>query len=90
MSRAVVEADGRIRLPEELSAAAELQPGQELEVVLDSGVLTLLTDDAEVGAVSDSFLKGLEEALEEVRRGQTSYQASDEEFLRELDRRAHG
>ncbi len=60
VSRAIVEADGRIRLPNGVAEAAHLEPGQELDITYEYGVLTVTTprasDDWPVG---QGFLEGL-------------------------------
>ena len=89
MSRAMVDSEGRLRLPDDVRRAAGFEPGRELDVVLNDGVLTVFTDtDSGDEPVSDSFLRDLADALNDVREGRTTAQDSDEAFLRELHRRS--
>ncbi|MGH2610263.1 MAG: AbrB/MazE/SpoVT family DNA-binding domain-containing protein [Tepidiformaceae bacterium] len=86
--KAVVEADGRIRLPDEIRDAAQLEAGQELEVTYYPGQLTLYPDDIpvidETKGYSPEFLKGLDEAIAEANAGKGRFFASDEEWIAHL------
>ncbi|MGI8925617.1 MAG: hypothetical protein ACR2HN_03085 [Tepidiformaceae bacterium] len=84
MTRAVVEADGSIRAPEELVRGAHLETGQELEVAVDEGVVTLSVPGDDLDA---AFPGGIEQALAEVRAGRVTRQYGDEEFVAALKSR---
>lgn len=85
--RAVVDPDGRLRLPEEFVREAKLRPGQEVEVSFEDDVLTIYTECDEFEPASEAFLEGLREALDDARGGRGRRFDSTEEFLAGLDGR---
>lgn len=88
MERAVVEADGRIRIPDGIRDAAHLEPGQELEIAYAPGQVMIFNGEIEQSQLySTEFLAGLDEALEEARTGRGTFYASTEEFLAALEAR---
>lgn len=93
MKRAVVEADGRIRIPDEIREAAHLEPGQELEVAYVPGQVMLFNGEIEIidetEHYSAEFLAGLDETRRKVRAGNPGglRHESTEAFIASLEQR---
>ena len=91
--KAVVEADGRIRVPDEIRDAAHLEPGQELDVSYVPGQVMLFNGEIETidetEHYSAEFLRELDETLERVRAGNPGgrFHESTEAFLASLEER---
>jgi AbrB family looped-hinge helix DNA binding protein len=86
---AIVEEDGRIRLPDEVREAAHLEPGREVEVVVYSdGTVGLFPAEADDEVeYSPEFLAGLDDAE---REGGSRVYMSTEEFLAALSDESRG
>ncbi|MGE5597389.1 MAG: hypothetical protein ACM3S1_15290 [Hyphomicrobiales bacterium] len=91
MARAVVEPDGRIRLPDDLPEGLRPAPGDELEVLSYPGALTLLRPGVEeidpLEEYGEKFVEDLRTMVDEVKQAEPSRHLSTEEFLRSLDER---
>ena len=93
MERAVVEADGRIRLPDEIREAAHLEVGQELDVAYVPGQVMLFNGEVETidetEHYSSQFLASLDETVRNVRAGNPGgqFHESTDAFLASLEQR---
>jgi bifunctional DNA-binding transcriptional regulator/antitoxin component of YhaV-PrlF toxin-antitoxin module len=89
MLKAIVEEDGRIRLPDEIREAAHFEVGQELDFIVLDGAVTLLAPCSTYEEVeySEKFLKSLADAKAERAAGGSTFHECDEAFLAALTAR---
>ncbi len=89
--KAVVEAGGRILIPDEIQEAAHLEEGQELDVAYREGVLTMSTDgipfmdEADEAWWGPNLREELAASIAESTAGKGRVYMSTEEFLAHLE-----
>lgn len=89
MATAIIDNEGRIAFSSDFLKDADLAPGEAVDVALVAGTIVLRRppDDPENDPewlYSDKFVRGVEEAIADIKAGRSTFHASTEDFLASL------